>query len=87
MLVEARSGCVDENLVGRCIEADHACWSAGIRREVVVQLVSGVGEEVARHGGGIVGPEAKGAWEGRGVILMWVGVVFLLQGIIFTLAR
>lgn len=85
MLVETRSGCVNENLVGRCIEPDRARWSASIGRKVGVQLASGVGEEVPRHGGGIAGPEAEGAWEGLGIIFMWVGVVLLLQSIVLPL--
>ena len=42
MLIEAGSGCIDEDLVGRCIESDHARWSASIGREVF-----GIGSFVA----------------------------------------
>jgi len=86
VLVEARGRCVDQNLVVWCAEPDHARWSAGIGRVVVVELASGVGEEVSRNGGMIVGPEAEGAWERLGV-LVWFGVVFLLQSITLSLLR
>ena len=86
MLVEAGSRCIDQDLVVWRIEADHARWSAGIRRVVGIQLVSGMGEEVSRHCCMIVGPEAEGAWEGGSVVLMWIGIVFLLQSITLPLS-
>ena len=87
MLVEARSRRVDQNLVIWCAETDHARWSAGIGRVVEVELASGVGEEVTRYGGMIVGPEAEGACERGSVFLMWIGVVVLLQSITLPLLR
>ena len=43
-----------------------------------------MGEEVSRHGQGIIGPESKGAREVY-TVLGWLGVVFSLQGIALTL--
>jgi len=45
-----------------------------------------VGEEISRNGGMVVGPEAEGTWEGGSFVLMWIGVVFLLQSIALSLS-
>jgi hypothetical protein len=84
VLIEAGGRGIYQDLVLRRIVADHACWPAGIGREVTIKLMGGMNEEVSRFGGMIGGPELDDAREKQSSIVL-VGVVFALKSVTLTL--